>query len=708
MQPPTPEKRPLRESVSPLVRPVSRGQEDEAGRRGRLLLRSNSLETMERGTSVWPHNGIRSSSNTPIHGRSRSCHYQSSKSFQQPPLPPPTITSLKCAQSWGSGLNQSLHLDDSSRHRRGSQDGTGSNRGLRTASSLTLLFGAAFALNKSDHGDENTSRPNCETKTKEEVLKIICQGIRLEPETKAEVKADNEIQIVSDQSNTETKVAQDQKDEPKDNEDGEGKREDLENQIRLADIEDNEGLEEKDLPLTIENVSYYHQYAPEQSLTSDSTESLPSHQSEQESEEGQSRQGQQVPFGRGDQDPVLKTGKGSQQEEEEDHEEEDEGEKNGKEKKAKERIGFRERKVIEYENRIRNFSTPDKIFRYFATYRSTQSDGEIYMTPGDFLRSLTPGVLQPEGLGLDQFRKFDPAVGVSNLDDDLDESSIFHHLGAHGLISFSDYVFLLTILSTSRRQFEIAFRMFDLNGDGDVDVEEFEKVQEIIRQTTSSGKKHRDHGNTGSTLKKTNTALSNYFFGSDGQGKLTIERFLAFQTHLQRDILAMEFSRKDPVHENGNISEKQFAELLLTYADYAPKKRSSTLKRVKKAFKTTEEHQFPGISLEEYINIFYLLMHIEDVEKALCFHNLAGASIDQRTLKHVAKVTADVDLSDHVVNVIFTIFDEDGDGGLSNREFVAVMKNKLKRGLEKPKDTGFMNFFTAVTKCALTVKAKVP
>lgn len=170
----------------------------------------------------------------------------------------------------------------------------------------------------------------------------------------------------------------------------------------------------------------------------------------------------------------------------------------------------------------------------------------------------------------------------------------------------------------------------------------------------------------------------------------------------------MEFSRKDPVHENGNISEKQFAELLLTYADYAPKKRSSTLKRVKKAFKTTEEHQFPGISLEEYINIFYLLMHIEDVEKALCFHNLAGASIDQRTLKHVAKVTADVDLSDHVVNVIFTIFDEDGDGGLSNREFVAVMKNKLKRGLEKPKDTGFMNFFTAVTKCALTVKAKVP
>ena len=38
-----------------------------------------------------------------------------------------------------------------------------------------------------------------------------------------------------------------------------------------------------------------------------------------------------------------------------------------------------------------------------------------------------------------------------------------------GLITFSDYIFLLTVLSTSRRHFEIAFKMFDLNGDGNVD-----------------------------------------------------------------------------------------------------------------------------------------------------------------------------------------------------------------------------------------------
>lgn len=43
--------------------------------------------------------------------------------------------------------------------------------------------------------------------------------------------------------------------------------------------------------------------------------------------------------------------------------------------------------------------------------------------------------------------------------------------------------------------------MFDLNGDGDVDSDEFEKVANLIRQQTSIGNRHRDHANTGNTFK---------------------------------------------------------------------------------------------------------------------------------------------------------------------------------------------------------------
>lgn len=44
------------------------------------------------------------------------------------------------------------------------------------------------------------------------------------------------------------------------------------------------------------------------------------------------------------------------------------------------------------------------------------------------------------------------------------------------------------------------------------------------------------------------------------------------------------------------------------------------------------------------------------------------------------------------------------DGQLSNREFTAVMKNRLMRGLEKPKDTGFVKLIQSVAKCANETK----
>ncbi|XP_065578725.1 calcium uptake protein 1 homolog, mitochondrial-like isoform X2 [Artemia franciscana] len=374
-------------------------------------------------------------------------------------------------------------------------------------------------------------------------------------------------------------------------------------------------------------------------------------------------------------------------------------------KSKKETINFRDRKIVEYENRIRQYSTPDKVFRYFATRKVhyPSGDSEIYMTPDDFLRSLTPGMKQPEGLGLDHFETVDFKM-VKNYREEfgLPKTSIFNRLGRFGLISFSDYIFLLTVLSTSRRHFEIAFRMFDLNGDGDVDVDEFQKVANLTRQQTSVGLRHRDHSVTGNTFKGVNTALSKYFFGNHGDKKLTIDKFLDFQEQLRKEILTLEFNRKK--NEDGKITEVDFSEMLLIYANYPEKIKLRTKKRIRKAFKESGK----GISLEDYLNFFHFLSNINDVDTALTFYHVAGAAIDKATMKHVARIVANVNLSDHLMDVVFDVFDVNQDGHLSNREFVAVMKNRLLRGLEKPKDTGFFKFLSSVVKCARECKPSLP
>jgi hypothetical protein len=73
-----------------------------------------------------------------------------------------------------------------------------------------------------------------------------------------------------------------------------------------------------------------------------------------------------------------------------------------------------------------------------------------------------------------------------------------------------------------------------------------------------------------------------------------------------------------------------------TYADYTAKKRASVLKRVKKKYKikksdkeekdesdisgsTNFEEPKLGIALEDYIQIFGVLIHIDDVDKVRLF-----------------------------------------------------------------------------------------
>ncbi|XP_037534398.1 calcium uptake protein 1, mitochondrial isoform X3 [Nematolebias whitei] len=379
-----------------------------------------------------------------------------------------------------------------------------------------------------------------------------------------------------------------------------------------------------------------------------------------------------------------------------DEEAKDEGEEG---KKKKPRSGFRDRKVMEYENRIRAYSTPDKIFRYFATLKviNEHGDAEVYMTPQDFIRSITPNEKQPENLGLDQFivKRYDGKKIAQEREKFADEDSIFYTLGECGLISFSDYIFLTTVLSTPQRNFEIAFKMFDLNGDGEVDLEEFEQVQSIIRSQTSMGMRHRDRSTTGNTLKTAgcSSALTTYFFGQDLKGKLTIGSFLEFQRKLQHDVLKLEFERNDPV--DGRITERQFGGMLLAYSGVQSRKLKQTQKGLKKLFKDAQ-----GITFDELENFFTFLKNVNDVDTALSFYHMAGASIDKVTMKQVARTVAKVELSDHVCDVVFALFDCDGNGELSNKEFIAIMKQRLMRGLEKPKDMGFTRLVRAMWKCA--------
>ncbi|XP_019851682.1 PREDICTED: calcium uptake protein 1, mitochondrial-like [Amphimedon queenslandica] len=276
-------------------------------------------------------------------------------------------------------------------------------------------------------------------------------------------------------------------------------------------------------------------------------------------------------------------GKEEEEKESKDGERSKEGEEEEGEKK--DRVSFHDRSVMAYEDRIRAYSTPDKIFRYFATLRIKEEDGSrnIYMTPQDFIRAITPGTMQPQEYGLDLYRTVTiETIEKEGLGRMEDSNSVFNKLGQHGLISFSDFLFLLTILATPMKHFELAFKMFDLNGDGEVEFDEFETVQSVLLSSTAMGVRHRDHVINGNVASSVGGALAVHFFGKKLDQKLTIEKFQEFHTLLNTEILLMEYLRYDLV--DGMISERDFAHMILRHASLSEQKKKQMVKRVKKKF----------------------------------------------------------------------------------------------------------------------------
>lgn len=104
-----------------------------------------------------------------------------------------------------------------------------------------------------------------------------------------------------------------------------------------------------------------------------------------------------------------------------------------------------------------------------------------------------------------------------------------------------------------------------------------------------------------------NSGLINFFFGANHEGILTVDKFLEFQRHLQNEILALEFKRKvnGDGKEEDKISEKDFADLLIAYAGFPPKKKSKMLKRVRREFCSEENaDKAKGVSLVDYLNFY--------------------------------------------------------------------------------------------------------
>ena len=116
--------------------------------------------------------------------------------------------------------------------------------------------------------------------------------------------------------------------------------------------------------------------------------------------------------------------------------------------------------LAEKESNFRRAHNLDKIFDYFATYLYVNKRGKNVnlMSIKDFYNAVTPGSTITHGTGLKSESDYS-IVTVDDLQSDKvyqkEEipvpNSILNRIQKHGLLSYTDFCFLMNILSTPRR-----------------------------------------------------------------------------------------------------------------------------------------------------------------------------------------------------------------------------------------------------------------
>ncbi|XP_055205113.2 calcium uptake protein 3, mitochondrial isoform X4 [Gorilla gorilla gorilla] len=315
--------------------------------------------------------------------------------------------------------------------------------------------------------------------------------------------------------------------------------------------------------------------------------------------------------------------------------------------------------------------------RRFRLFASIECEGQLFMTPYDFILAVTtdePKVAKTwKSLSkqeLNQMLAETPPVWKGS-------SKLFRNLKERGVISYTEYLFLLCILTKPHAGFRIAFNMFDTDGNEMVDKKEFLVLQEIFRKKNEKRETKGDEEKRAVlraddiTSLVTDTTLLVHFFGKKGKAELNFEDFYRFMDNLQTEVLEIEFLS----YSNGmnTISEEDFAHILLRYTNV--ENTSVFLENVR--YSIPEEK---GITFDEFRSFFQFLNNLEDFAIALNMYNFASRSIGQDEFKRAVYVATGLKFSPHLVNTVFKIFDVDKDDQLSYKEFIGIMKDRLHRG----------------------------
>jgi len=286
-------------------------------------------------------------------------------------------------------------------------------------------------------------------------------------------------------------------------------------------------------------------------------------------------------------------------------------------------------------------------FNHFA---SIKEEREKFMTAEDFLRSL----LVPSSK--DKSRQVNSFV-VRDLD------RLFRAVDANGdgRLSYGEYSMLMVFLTRSTKDFKLAFHMFDEGETGTMGAEEFKNLMRSLRIDPSVEFNFKG-------------GLTEMFFGSTYKKRLSETEFFKFVGDLKLEILKAEFRQFDPENE-GYISPTNFSKLI-TNSMLGSHLPFYIVNNIRSLTNGTEDAR---VGFDQWINFSRVMDQCDELAVAMQMFCSGGRALEKKDFHRAFRaVSHQTQISPQTVDLIYALFDKDGNGTLEYEEFISVVRTKVK------------------------------